>query len=193
MTICSVVGCPRPLYAKGLCHAHYKRSRKGQSLTEKSRYEMSEQERFAEKYSPAPNGCWEWKSARPGLCRANVFHFRGRPTTAYRAAYIMFVGPIPEGMIVRHRCDNGMCVNPAHLLLGTHADNCADMDSRGRRADRKGVKCPSAVLTEDDVRRVRAEMIGAPRGTLARLARELGVKHSTLQDIIRGNTWRHLS
>jgi hypothetical protein len=52
---------------------------------------------------------------------------------AHRVAYELFYGPIPEGQVVRHKCDYGLCCNPAHLLVGTQADNLADMRSRGRQ------------------------------------------------------------
>jgi hypothetical protein len=51
---------------------------------------------------------------------------------AHRAAWILANGPVPEGLIVRHKCDNPLCVNVGHLELGTFKDNTNDMISRGR-------------------------------------------------------------
>lgn len=83
---------------------------------------------------PVPeSGCWLW------LGPVDTFGYGKSPTgrrkeaeSAHRASYRAFKGSIPEGMLVRHRCDTPRCVNPAHLLTGTHYDNMQDMLSRGR-------------------------------------------------------------
>lgn len=53
----------------------------------------------------------------------------------HRLSYQMFKGEIPEGLIVRHTCDNPSCWNPEHLLVGTQADNTNDMISRNRNTN----------------------------------------------------------
>jgi hypothetical protein len=56
----------------------------------------------------------------------------GERAYAHRAMYALVKGDIPAGQLVRHTCDNGRCINPNHLILGTHAQNMADMVARGR-------------------------------------------------------------
>jgi hypothetical protein len=95
-----------------------------------------------------------------------------------------FKGRVPDGMVVRHKCDNPACVNPDHLELGTHADNVADRDARGRTA--RGERL-HAKLTEDDVLRIRADS----RSHRA-IGADYGVAHSTVGNIKRGRKWSHL-
>lgn len=87
--------------------------------------------RFMAKTEKAASGCWEWHGYR----RAHgygQFWLGGKDHKAHRAAWLLFRGAIPSTKEVIHECDNPPCVNPAHLRLGTHAQNMADMKTRER-------------------------------------------------------------
>lgn len=92
--------------------------------------------RFESKYEPVPFcGCWIWT----GTCGRNGYGQIARGGThggkalAHRVAYELFVGPIPDGMHVMHKCDTVCCVNPDHLKLGTRSDNMQDMIDKRRQ------------------------------------------------------------
>ena len=79
---------------------------------------------FSERTYLSPKGCWIWKGALAagyGSVRVNYRH-----TYAHHLAYELFVGKIPQGLLVRHLCDIRCCVNPKHLELGTYRDNLLD-------------------------------------------------------------------
>jgi len=89
--------------------------------------------RFMEKFLPEPfSGCWLWEGA-VGDCNYGTMRLNGRKANAHRVAFILFNGPAPEGIEVMHTCDTPLCVNPRHLVLGTHAENMRDMVRKGRR------------------------------------------------------------
>lgn len=83
------------------------------------------------------NSCWEWTA---GLSKDGYgkFYMHGSTIPAHRASYRLFVGEIPEGNSVLHACDNPKCSRPSHLFTGTHADNMADRNAKGRQS--KGEK-----------------------------------------------------
>ena len=109
-----------------------------------------------------------------------------------RAAWEFAHGDIPAGMFVYHRCDNPARMNPAHLFLGTPADNMRDMARKGRvkGVPRRGESHAHARATEAIVIDIRRRHASGER--IADLARLHGLGWTTTRCIAYGKTWRHV-
>lgn len=148
---------------------------------------MTALERFEAKYTPEPNtGCWLW-TACLSTDGYGQFRFEGRNHSTHRFSYKLYVGPIPKGLFVLHKCDVKLCVNPDHLFLGTHTDNMTDMVSKGRNAERTGEKNGKAKLTPTEVLAIRTDT------RFQRvIAAEYGVRQAAISKIKLGKTWAHI-
>lgn len=142
--------------------------------------------------SGGPDACWPWTGYRKptgyGRLSAN-----GGMYLAHRLAYLDAVGPILDGLVVMHTCDNPPCCNPRHLRLDTQIANMADRKSkhRSKPSGRVGEAAAVARLTNEQVRLIRASTASA-----AELAEEMGVSRSTVWRVRRGRGnggWSHVA
>lgn len=89
-------------------------------------------DRFNEKYIINPEtGCWDWQDTT-GKRGYGKIRINGKHESAHRVSYELFIGKIPDGMMVCHTCDRPCCVSPFHLFAGTASDNQQDSISKGR-------------------------------------------------------------
>lgn len=137
--------------------------------------------------------CWPWTGATTkrgyGMLPAGDRNAgERRNNMAHRISWALAHGPIPEGMDVCHSCDNPPCVNPAHLFIGTRADNMRDCARKGRSC--KGERNGQAKITAADVRDIRR--LRAQGEKLLPLARRYGLTEGTVCNIANGKSWKEL-
>lgn len=134
------------------------------------------------------NGCVEWQGSKVHWGYGYFRHF-GIRKRAHVVAWELVNGKVPEGLLLRHKCDNPPCIKVEHLEPGTEIDNKADMVSRGRSA--RGERHSQSKLTETDVRLIRC--LGA-HGALShsKIAKQIGCATVTIGDVLRGKSWSWL-
>lgn len=139
-------------------------------------------ERFYAKTQPGIGDCLQWVGTldQDGYGRIMINY---QLWLAHRLSYELHNGPIPEGHLVRHTCDNPACVNPKHLLTGTTQDNVDDKMQRGRFKMHE--RHPMAKLTWDDVHSIRQDI-----RSLGVLSKVYGVTKANISSIKRNKTWR---
>lgn len=120
--------------------------------------------------------------------------FGGRVVRAHRLAYAQAHGLSLSdiaGVVIRHACDNPACVNPDHLLPGSHTDNMRDMRDRGRNRQPKGERNAKAKLTEANVSEIRRRIAGGE--TNQAIAKDYGVSPSQISRINTRKIWGHIA
>lgn len=145
-------------------------------------------------YSTTPGDCWTWKGGRTADGYGVFAMRRGRKwqnVLATRVSVLLATDADPYPLQVLHRCDNPRCVNPEHLFLGDQRENLRDCYAKGRARNLHGAQHYNARLTEAQVSTVRQQV--RVRGDQARLARELGVSPSTINDIVKHRSWKRES
>lgn len=183
--VCSIIHCEKPVVARGWCTTHWERWRRlGTTDLQEARRKRTVERFWAKVDRRDASGCWEWQAARRnGYGSFSLGGRAGTMVSAHRFSWELSNGQIPTGKVVRHKCDNPPCVNPSHLVIGSHGENMRDMAERERSS--------KTVLTADEVRNIRA--LGAAGTSQSAIAGSFGVTKGTVGHILRGDTWRHVA
>ena len=143
---------------------------------------------FEDRLKRVPSGCLEWQGSRDrrgyGTLRAGK-----KDHKAHRVAYERAFGPISDGRYVCHTCDNPPCCEPAHLFLGTPADNVADMRRKGRGT--RGVTMAAAKVNDHAVRQIR--LLAQQGVTQQAIADAFGINQTTVSKIVLRISWGHVT
>ena len=149
---------------------------------------MTIAETFDDHWQPdKKTGCHVWLRAQAGKYAKfgrgyGSFRLSGKMALAHKFSWERENGPVPRGLHVLHDCDNTLCVNSAHLYVGTNADNVRDKVERGRQPSK---------LTHDDVREIRARVA---TGELQReVATDFDLQQADVSNIVNRKYWKHIA
>jgi hypothetical protein len=151
----------------------------------KSRCTGTLKEKLENRLEKQSSGCWLWTGYVNKGNGYGVLSHEGKPETVHRLSYQCYVGDIPPGMFVLHKCDVRACFNPDHLMVGTHLDNMADM--RAKRRYPLGDQHYNTKVSDASVEEIKTRKRAGERAD--KLAAEYGVSKYTIWGIVSGK-WR---
>lgn len=134
-------------------------------------------------------GCLEFTGCKDGCGYGRINNGHGKLVRIHRAVWERDHGEIQAGMVVMHICDNRACIRPSHLLLGTQAQNVADMDLKRRRRSLRGSAHPNSKLSETDIPVIQQKLNEGM--TCAAIARQYGVSEGMIRHIKKRRMWAH--
>jgi len=143
-------------------------------------------------YEVNENGCHICTSHKPNTKADGYFRIgseREGRMLLHRFIYVQKFGEIKAGHVIRHRCDNKQCINPDHLLEGSHADNVQDRVDRDRNNCVKGANHYRAKLDEPQV----LEIFNNTVTPIKELAQKYNVSYDTVRNIKIGKVWKHIT
>jgi hypothetical protein len=144
--------------------------------------------RFMSHIAFGVSDCWYWVGSTDALGYGRFSH--PEENKAHRAGYKIFKGEIPAGMKVLHTCDTRCCVNPEHLVVGTQAENVADMvkKRRGRTVPLHGERNPMSRLTRPQVEEIRQRVAAGEKQRA--MCAAFSVSPMTISRIVRKELWK---
>lgn len=178
-SICTLNDCSSPHKAHGLCNKHYRRQqRTGTTIPRDPEYFF-----WRKVITAGPEDCWEWQGA---TSTTGYGMFRGEKAHRFSART---AGMDIEGRVVRHGCDNKLCVNPNHLQPGTHIENMRDASERKRM--RYGEQQRSAKLTSQDIPEIfRLSEAGL---SYRQIGERFGVSKYAIYHVVNRKTWQQVA
>lgn len=194
---CKDDGCSLKVYSKGLCNKHWQRLNKHGSILDsdlKTDGHLSVKERLEKNkeivdhnLEHCPGACHEWTKHRDknGYGKISI---KNKPHSAHRVSYETYVGPIPEGLWVLHKCDNPICFNPDHLYTGDNKQNCKDRADRGRTL--KGADNGNSKLSHDQVVEIKKRLYNGE--TPNEIFPDYPVSGKCLRNIRDNKSWTHV-
>ncbi len=152
------------------------------------------EERFHSSYVvDLETGCWLWQGSPRGSNGYGRISVGGKLVPAHRYSWSLHNGPFDQSLMVCHKCDVPLCVNPDHLFLGTATDNMRDCKRKGRTGG--GAKTPArghnngnSRLLPHEVKQIKA--LDLPQ---RRIAKMFGVSQALISKIKRNEMWRHIN
>jgi len=180
---CTVPGCDKKHRARGFCNTHYENKRLAGVLVVSDHLTRTPEERFWAKVDKSGD-CWTWTGGK-NFSGYGHFVYGGTTVKAHRFVYELEVGPIPDGLEIRHLCNNGHlgCVTPSHMVPGTRSENRIDLTHAGTNKYQK--------LSVVQVLAARYAIATTP-ATYRDMATVFGVKQTTLYDAVTGRSFAHL-
>ncbi len=177
-----------PLYSPGTCAAYHPHDK---TVPAEIRFWSS---------TLITDKCWLWRPSIKNGMRGQIKDNKVR-MYAYVYSWKLHYGPVPEGLLVCHHCDNPICVRPDHLFVGTYSDNAQDCISKGRRNDeargKKGIEHHLAKVSDEDIRFIRKHCIAGARwpdpGSSRYLAKMFKMSARQIRNIATSSQWSHVT
>ena len=164
-------------------------------------YKVLEDKQYSEKvkkrilkksYLNEITGCRIWTGSKDANGYGAV-HLYDQYLAVHRVAYEVLVGPIPEGKILMHKCDNPSCIEPLHLIIGTTYDNNKDRAAKGRTHKSYGEDNPYSKLKEHEVITIKKIFKKNSSITMRKyLSKKYNVSEPCIYAIKKGVTWKHI-
>jgi hypothetical protein len=134
------------------------------------------------------NDCWNWigNKSDTGYGR---YYFEDKVQKAHRVSYKLFVGDIPQGKLICHKCNNRLCINPQHLYVGNHKDNYSDAIKAGTVYMKNGEDNPFAKLKKEQVIKIK-ELYIPYKVSAQKLANIFRTSRKNILHIVNNETWR---